>query len=412
MLSQEPPAGQTATYHPPYEQPAPYEQGYWQNVSPNIRNPAAAPSVQAQTLPSITPVPQPAAPVVIPAPAAAASGTVKVAILLPLSGRNAALGQAMLNAAQQAVFDSAAPNFALQPHDTAAAGGAAAAAQQAVDGGAQLIIGPLFASNIPAVEKIAAGANIDMLPLSSDTALAQRGVYVMGLAPAAQVDRVVAYAAARGIRRFAALVPSTPYGALVDGAFRQAVLRHGGTVVDDETFTTAQDIGSAVKNLAQLRDQIDGLFLPESGANLKIATDQLTASGFAAAQMHIMGTGLWDVPGLGQQNPMLVGAWYAAPDPAARHNFVAAYAAAYGQEPPRLATLAYDATALAAVLAKRGGRYDDAALMNPNGFAGLDGIFRLHPDGSVERELAVDQVTADGAQVIDRAPVSFVNQAH
>jgi branched-chain amino acid transport system substrate-binding protein len=125
---------------------------------------------------------------------------------------------------------------------------------------------------------------------------------------------------------------------------------------------------------------------------------------------HILGTGLWDEPGLGRQNPILLGGWYAAPDPAPRRAFVASYAAAYGNEPPRLATLAYDATALAAVLAKRGAHYDEAAMTNPNGFAGLDGIFRLSPTGSVERAMAINEVTPEGARVIDAAPNSFVGR--
>jgi ABC-type branched-subunit amino acid transport system substrate-binding protein len=162
------------------------------------------------------------------------------------------------------------------------------------------------------------------------------------------------------------------------------------------------------KALGTQHDHIDALFLPESGSDLKTIADQCGAAGFDPAHTHILGTGLWDVPALAKQSSFLVGGWYAAPDPAARRAFVASYTAAYGQEPPRLATLAYDATALAAVIAKHGERYDEATLTNPNGFAGLDGIFRLTPSGAVERALAVNEVTADGARVIDPAPTSFV----
>jgi ABC-type branched-subunit amino acid transport system substrate-binding protein len=83
------------------------------------------------------------------------------------------------------------------------------------------------------------------------------------------------------------------------------------------------------------------------------------------------------------------------------------YKSTYNEEPPRLTTLAYDATALAAALAKRGARFDQAALTNPNGFAGLDGIFRLKPNGEVERGLAILEITSLGSDVIDSAPPSF-----
>jgi hypothetical protein len=317
----------------------------------------------------------------------------------------------MLNAAQQAVFDAAGTNFELQPHDTAAEGGAEEAARAAIIGGVSIIIGPLFATDVPLVLPIAQTAGVGVLALSTDTSLAQPGVYIMGLAPGTQVERIVKFAAAHGSHNFAALVPATPYGTLVADVYRTAVAQlQAASMVDVQTFSSPAELDAKVHSLAVQRDHIDTLFLPESGGELKSVADQLSAAGFDASRVHILGTGLWDVPSLGKLSPLLIGGWYAAPDPAIRRNFVSSYAGAYGQEPPRLATLAYDATALAAVIAKRGGRYDQMALTNPNGFAGLDGIFRLLPSGEVERGLAVDQVTPDGARLIDPAPTSFMRQ--
>jgi branched-chain amino acid transport system substrate-binding protein len=247
------------------------------------------------------------------------------------------------------------------------------------------------------------------LPLSTDTSLAERGVYVMGLAPGAQVERVVAFAVTRGAHHFAALVPATPYGTLVGQVLLNAAPQHGATVIDIETFDPAlHNSDEKIRTLTTHRDQIDALFLPEDGGILKTVADQLTGAGFDSSHIHVLGTGLWDAPGMGHINPLLIGGWYAAPDPATRQNFNAAYKAAYGQEPPRLASLAYDATALAAVLAKHNARYSEAELTNPNGFAGLDGIFRLTSSGTVERMLAINEVTTDSAHVIDDAPSSFI----
>jgi len=337
-------------------------------------------------------------------------GKIRAAVLLPLSGKNAALGQAMLNAAQQAVFDAAETNFELMPRDTAAEGGAQEAARGAVADGARLIIGPLFASDVPAVKLVAQVNGLMMLPLSTDTSLADRGVFVMGLAPSAQVERIVAYAASQGLHNFAALVPSTPYGNVVGSVFRRAVTQGGENLVSIEYFDpAARNAGDKIKALAEKRDNIDALFLPENDKDLKSITVQLAAAGFSPSKTRILGTGLWDVPNLARQNSFLVGSWYAAPDTSFRKNFITSYTETYNQEPPRLATLAYDATALASVLAKRGGRYDEAALTNPNGFAGLDGIFRLTRSGMVERAMAVNEVTQDGARVIDNAPTTFVS---
>ncbi len=344
-----------------------------------------------------------------PAPAAALLKQ-KAAILLPLSGPNAALGQAMLNAAQQAVFDSAGNNFELQPRDTAGPEGAETAARKAIGDGASLIIGPLFAADVPPVKRTAQANGLLVLPLSTDTSLAERGVFVMGLAPAAQVQRVVAYAASRGAHRFAALIPATPYGTLVDDVFRRTLGEQGQTLIDVQTYDPkGADLAEKVQALALQQNMIDALFLPASGNDLKKVADQLAAAGFNSSRTRLLGTGLWDTPALGRQVPFLIGGWYAAPDPAQRRTFIAGYQAAYGAEPPRLATLAYDATALAAILAKRGLRYDEAALTNPNGFAGLDGIFRLRASGAVERAMAVLEITAAGTIAVDPSPTSFIN---
>jgi ABC-type branched-subunit amino acid transport system substrate-binding protein len=338
-----------------------------------------------------------------------APAKVKVAILLPLTGKNAALGQAMLNAAQQAVFDTADNRFELMPRDTGASDDTATtAARDAVASGAQLIIGPLFAANIPAVRSITAPGDINMLTLSTDTSQAGPGVFVMGFTPGPQVDRVVAYAIAHGLHHFAALIPDNPYGALVGPAFEQAVARYGGTVTAMETYDPIKrDSDAHIKNLAAHHDQIDALFLPEGGGDITAISNQLAAAGFDNHTTRLLGTGLWDVPALAKQAPFIVSGWYAASDPAARQGFIKAYTSTYGQEPPRLATLGYDATALAAVLAKRGAHFNVIDLTNPNGFAGLDGIFRLTQQGLVERGLAVNEVDPQGAHVIDPAPRSF-----
>ena len=361
--------------------------------------PQAAPVPPVQRLPATQ---QPAAPI----PTAAAT---RVGLLLPLSGANGPLGQAMLNAAQQAVFDVAATNFELMPRDTGSnEDQSETAAKEVIAGGAQLLVGPLFAANVPSVSRIATAMHIPMLALSTDTTLAEPGLYVMGFAPEAQVERVVTFAASKGLRRFAAIIPSTPYGALVGKAFQSAVARNGGTVIALETYDPQRGgSDAAVRALIAMAPAMDALFLPEGGADLNQIANALVAARLDPHAVRLLGTGLWDTPDLARQTPFVAGGWYAAPDPAARQRFMDGFEAAYGQKPPRLATLAYDATAMAAVLAKRGMALNTASLTNPNGFAGLDGVFRLRPQGTVERGLAVLEVAPDSARVIEAAPSTF-----
>lgn len=336
-----------------------------------------------------------------PPSAIASGGKTQVALLLPLSGKNAPIGQAMLNAAQLAVFDIAPGNFELMPRDT---GGkpesAAQAASEAIAGGARLLIGPLFAQDVKAVKPVVQTSNVNMLALSTDVALAEPGVYVMGFVPSPQVERVVAYAAQQGAKSFAAVIPPGAYGKLVQKAFEDSVQKHGGMVVGIHS-------PSQIATLGEKKDQLDALLLPLGGEELRNVAAQLAAAGFDRNKTRMLGTGLWDEPNLGSRSEILVGGWFPAAEPEVRENFIANYRKNYGQDPPRLATLTYDATALAAVLAAREGNFDRAALTNPSGFAGLDGIFRLTSTGQAERGLAIIEVTLTGNKVVDPSPSVF-----
>ncbi len=328
----------------------------------------------------------------------------KVAVLLPLSGKNAALGQAMLNAAQMAVFDLADGEFELMPRDTGnSPASAASAARDALSGGARLIIGPVFAADVAAVKPLAAASGVSVLALSTDVSLAGDGAYVMGFAPFPQVERVVAFARSRGLSRLAAVMPDGSYGEIVRKALDYSARRHGATVVAETSLAEAGKLGAAAH-------RIDALLLPFGGGEAQEAVRKFAAAAReagAASSPRLLGTGLWDEPNIGGTAPALVGGWYAAAEPDSRDKFISSYQKSYGQKPPRLATLAYDATALAIALARRGGGFGRGGLENPDGFAGIDGIFRLNPDGTVERGLAVNEITPSLPQVVDPSPASF-----
>jgi len=124
--------------------------------------------------------------------------------------------------------------------------------------------------------------------------------------------------------------------------------------------------------------------------------------------VQLLGSGLWDTPEIGG-DPALVGGWFASSPPEARQEFERRYNATYGHNPPRLASLGYDAAALAAVMARgqAGEPFSQQAILNPSGFTGVDGLFRFTPNGLVQRGLAVLQVEPQGASVVSPAPQSF-----
>src|SRR5205807_7542410 len=153
-------------------------------------------------------------------------GKVKVALILPLSGSgNAAVAAlSMRNAAEMALAEFNAPDLQLLVKDDGgSAPGAQQAAQQALDEGAEIILGPLFALTVGPVGQLARSRNIRVIAFSTDANVASRGVYLLSFLPETDVERIVGYAASQGKRSFAALIPDNAYGTVAEAAFKQAV---------------------------------------------------------------------------------------------------------------------------------------------------------------------------------------------
>ena len=338
------------------------------------------------------------------------TGQVKVGLILPLTapGNAGVAGQAMRNAAELAVAEFNAPNIQVLVKDDGGTPDAArAGAQQAIDQGAEIILGPLFAQSVTYVGQVARARNIPVIAFSTDTNVAASGVYLLSFLPESDVDRIVQYAISIGKHSFAALIPDNPYGTVVEAAFKQDVARRNGQIVGLERYAHGVT-GAPVQNITQASARADALFIPDGGDAVPGVVAALAADGLTLKRLQLLGTGLWDDPRIAA-TPALDGGLYAAPDGVGYRNFAQRYHKRYGQDPVRTATLAYDAVALIAALVKTQGaaRFSPETLTNPSGFSGIDGLFRFRPDGTNDRGLAVMRVTSGGPQVVSPPPKSF-----
>lgn len=368
--------------------------------APTAPPPGTAPPVDM----SVPELPPPALP---PAPPSKA----RIALLLPLSGEHKAVGQALLNAAQLALFNFPEAPIVLLPRDTTGTpSGAAQAAREAIAAEADFVIGPLFAAEVRAAAPIIRQAGRNLLALSNDRQVAGSGVFVFGFLPEQEVSRIVSFAAERGVRRFAALIPQTPYGGRVADALRPAVQAAGAALVRLEPYRP-ETMARSVTALADAREStpFDALLLPEGGALLGALAPLVVQNGMGPPVTRLLGTGLWNDPEL-QSVPALMGGWFAAPPPQGFERFARDYMASFGERPVRIVSLGYDAMALAVVLAKRPGpdRFSVAALTEADGFAGVDGLFRLLPNGLPDRRLAVLAVQPGGFVVVSPADRAFI----
>jgi ABC-type branched-subunit amino acid transport system substrate-binding protein len=358
---------------------------------------------------SSTPPPQSAQ---APLGATIGTGEVKAGLILPLSasGNAGVAGQAMRNAAEMALAEFNAPNIQiLVKDDGGTAEAARLGAQQALDQGAEILLGPLFAQSVSFVGQVARPRNVPVIAFSTDANVASSGVYLLSFLPETDVERIVQYATSSGKHSFVALIPDNPYGTVVEAAFKQAVARRSGQIVGLERYPHDKaGMAAPIHSIAQASVRADALFIADGGDAVPDVIQTVAGNGVTLKRLQLLGTGLWDDPRIFAA-AALDGGWYAAPDGAGYKNFTARYRTRYKQDPVRTATLAYDAVALIAALVKTQGaqRFSPEVLTNASGFSGIDGLFRFRADGTNERGLAVLRVTAAGPQTISPAPRSF-----
>lgn len=336
----------------------------------------------------------------------------RAAVLLPFSHPNAqvrAEAESMLAGVELALFENGGTDFLIMPMDTAGrASTAEARADEAIQEGADIILGPLFGANVGPVKDAALRKSVPVVAFSNDRTVAGGGAYLASVMPEEEVVRIMGYAATRGVRTFALLGPDSAYGRQVEAAMRAEALKNGWSVLGTGFYDPSSSAGSEVSRIGGLiKDEPSqvGLLIPERGTKLLTIAPLLIVNGVDPGRTRFLGTSLMDDSAIWRE-PALAGALYATVDPDYLSSFKATYDRIYGRKPTDLAAAAYDATALAITLAgennmKHGGVTD------PDGFMGVNGLFRFRLDGTSERGLAVKEIRNSGAVVVEGGVTRF-----
>ncbi len=333
----------------------------------------------------------------------------------------------MFKAAQMAVFDIGSSNFELLPKDTKGTPeGARIAAHSALKDGAKLVLGPIFSPSVKAARQVTQSANVNMIAFSTDWTLANNRTFLIGFLPFDQVERVVRYAARAGYNNIGVLSPDDNYGNAVMSAYNLTSRATGVNTTKTARYSSnGNDLAIKLRNFANYdartadkkagKEDIlpfNAVLMPAGGTSARQIASFLNHYDLPPNKIRRLGTGLMNDASLASDKT-LDGSWFAGPAPLSRKKFERRYKKIYSADPPRISSLAYDATALAAILARVGMQnnnrpsYDHRSITNPNGFAGVDGIFRFRNNGIVERGLAVLEYKHGKIVVIDRAPRTF-----
>ena len=376
-------------------------------------------------------------------------GNFRVGVLLPLSGAAEKHGQGLKNAAMLALDDVKNPNLILQFYDTQSTqSGARIAAQNAINQRSNLIIGPLMSKEVQAISNETIYQGVPVIAFSTAQEVLQPTVYTLGLLVEEQVNRIMTYAAEQGRRRFALLIPDNSTGSAVAKAAVKAAQKNGvevtvigfykpnttdfsGIIKQMTRYDTRQakmngvkanlkaqaDAGdiTAKRELQKLSTEtgtgdlgFDAVLIPEAGASLTAAISMFAYYDASYPQIQFLGTSVWETSHLNKESA-IVKSWYPALSRTHSTYFANKYTTIFGDRPSSLYSFAYDAVALANELSKQNNDNINMAITSSEGYAGINGAFRLFEDGTNQHSLDIKEIRPSGDVVIEAAAKRFTD---
>ena len=342
---------------------------------------------------------------------------VTVALLVPGGSgveSDSFLASNLENAARMAIADLQGVQIDLRVYNTGASPEqAATVATQAVNDGAKIILGPLYAEAANAAGIAVANRGVNVLAFSNNSSIAGNNVFVLGPTFDNTANRLVSYAGTKGIQNFSIVHGDDLQGAVGRDAIANAVRNGGKTVGSVQSYPmTQQGIISAAGPIANsIRSSGSQAVFLTGGVNadLPLIATALPEQGIDPAVTQYIGLTRWDVTPQALALPGLQGGIFAMPDTQMISLFESRYAAAYGQNPHPLAGLAFDGIAAIGALLAQGNpeALSVAGLTQSQGFQGTQGVFRLLPNGTNQRALAIAQIQNNQVVILEPAPRSF-----
>ena len=345
-------------------------------------------------------------------------GSVQVALLVPSGSgqsQDELFGSNLENAARLAMADLSGVNIDLRVYKTGGSPAKAAAlARQAVDEGAQVILGPFYSEEANAAGVAVANSGVNVLAFSNNAAIAGGNVFVLGQTFDNTAKRLAGYAVRNGKSKVLIVHDRNVAGEVGKAAIERGVANAGGSVVGVTSYEFSQNgivqAASGIVSTAKSSGATALFLTADTAGALPLLSQLLVDNGIDRNTTQFIGLTRWDIPPATLALPGVQGGWFAMPDPGLTAQFRARYEGAYGSQPVPVAALAYDGIAAIGALANRakgGAPLSKGDLTQSAGFAGVSGIFRLLPNGTNERGLAIATIRSNQVVVIDSAPRSF-----
>lgn len=369
---------------------------------------------------------------------------IEIGLLLPMSGKNKELGMSLLNAATVSLFENDREKkiklVIFDSNDDAKS--TESAFRKIIDRKIKYVIGPVFSNSLLAIEKLARDNSIVVISLSNNSDMLGKisnngGIFIGGIYPQSQIDKITNYAIDRGKMNFAIIAPNSQYGQTITQYLKASVRSRNANFITSEFYdSSGRDIDRVVEraiNSFMIPESIKNnkseraineydrtypevILIPESGKILSKIVASIKKQNVKEREIQLIGTSQWDeISTLNDSN--LTGAWFPAPESREFYNFEKRYYNIFKKIPPRISSISYDAVnAIIAVLRKNHLNSENMATIKhfidysengKSGFAGIDGSFRFLPNGAIQRNLSVLRVGNGDVNVLEKPAETF-----
>ncbi len=328
-------------------------------------------------------------------------GILNVAVLLPLSGKAASIGQGMQNAMFMALDDLKNNKLELKFYDTQSTeSGAAIAVNKAISEGSELILGPLMGEEVKSISETALSAGVPVVSFTTSPQVLQKGIYSIGLLNGEQIERAIAYASSQGKTKVALLVPNNNTGLnIVKSAIMSSQTNNISLTKVGFYNPNSIDFSSIVREISSGRN-FDAVLVADSGNRLKSIVSMFAYNDVLYPEVLFLGTAAWDSTNLSKETILYHGVYPMVSKGYGNSYFADKYKETFGEQAKPVYSFAYDSVLLASVLSGKNKSDLNEAITGRGGFIGVNGFFKILPTGQSRHSLEILEVTKDGPRVL------------
>lgn len=346
-----------------------------------------------------------------------------VGLLLPLSGKHYQIGRSLLNSSQLAIDRIDNKKIVFKIIDTGNEEKILTELYDLLEQDIDIFIGPVFSDKVSQIKGVIKNKNIPIISLSNNSLLADKGLYVFGLTLEDEINELLKFSIKNKLRKYAVILPNNEFGIRVKKEFNKFSSKNDLSsfrivfynTKSPDFYKVSKDISNYQERKLKLENKIKSLKkenTEQAKKELKklermdtygeldfeaiiiFAQSFQEVSNFSSIlpyydvdpkKIQYIGNSIW-FKNQALKEPGLINGYFTSLNLDKRSIFENEYIDTFGLKPHALATLSYDIVGLISKLHSIEDSFEINMLHASQGFIGVDGWFKIFPDGKVLRK--------------------------